>query len=70
MRSGYAWTMRQWQRSEWRLGFNSVMYEECREKNFKKEEIEREWKREAHSGVARIFNGGGGGGKARKGGRR
>ena len=26
MRSGYAWTMKSWQRSEWRLGFNSVYY--------------------------------------------
>ena len=27
MRSGYmyAWTMKSWQRSEWRLGFNSVL---------------------------------------------
>ena len=24
MRSGYAWTMKSWQRSEWRLGFNSI----------------------------------------------
>ena len=24
MRSSYAWTMKPWQRSEWRLGFNSV----------------------------------------------
>ena len=24
MRSGYAWTIKSWQRSEWRLGFNSV----------------------------------------------
>ena len=26
MRSGYAWTMKSWQRSEWRLGFNSVLH--------------------------------------------
>ena len=25
MRSGYAWTMKQWQWSEWHLGFNSVL---------------------------------------------
>ena len=25
MRSSYAWTMKPWQRSEWRLGFNSVL---------------------------------------------
>ena len=25
MRSGYAWTMKSWERSEWRLGFNSVL---------------------------------------------
>ena len=25
MRSGYVWTMKSWQRSEWRLGFNSVL---------------------------------------------
>ena len=25
MRSSYAWTMKSWQRSEWRLGFNSVL---------------------------------------------
>ena len=25
MRSGYAWTMKSWQRSEWRLGFHSVL---------------------------------------------
>ena len=24
MRSGYAWTMKSWQRSEWHLGFNSI----------------------------------------------
>ena len=27
MRSSYAWTMKSWQRSEWRLGFNSVYIE-------------------------------------------
>ena len=26
MRSGYAWTMKSWQRSEWRLGSNSVLF--------------------------------------------
>ena len=26
MRSSYAWTMKPWQRSEWRLGFNSTAY--------------------------------------------
>ena len=25
MRSSYTWTMKPWQRSEWRLGFNSVL---------------------------------------------
>ena len=25
MRSSYAWTMKPWQRSEWRLGFNSLL---------------------------------------------
>ena len=29
MRSSYAWTMKSWQRSEWRLGFNSVLTGGC-----------------------------------------
>lgn len=33
MRSGNAWTIKPWQHSEWRLGFNSVLECECHKRN-------------------------------------